>query len=366
MGRDSFLVLVCVFLIFLFITTGITVRRYKAMEVVMAKDWYSQGEAALGTGQAKPALDDFRNALAYSPGNSLYQLRLAQALAATGRVQEARTYLLSLRDREPGNGPVNLELARLAAHEQAIPEAIQYFHDAVYCEWPDPVNQRRAVRLELVKFLLDSDQKAAAVAELMSVAANLPPDASMHVEVGELLMSAGAYDDALRVFHQALDEDPHSAQALAGAGQCYFQTGQYAQAEHDLNEALHGDPKLAQIAALRDTARAVLDADPFMRWLGEQERARRAHADFDQSMKRLQACAGQRGIDLQAEGSDTLQTLYAQAMQKPVLSSDPEWVANTMDLVFAIEKATSQACGEPTGPDLALTLLAREPEGGRP
>ena len=187
---------------------------------------------ALKSGHAGAALADFRNALAYSRDNSLYQLRLAQALVATGRVQEARTYLLSLREREPGNGPVNLELARLAVREHDIPEAVQYFHDAVYSEWDgDPAVQRRAVRLELVKFLLDSDQKAAARAELIGVAGNLPPDAKLQTQVGALLMKAGGYDDALRLFRQALAANPHSAPALAGAGECYFLTGQYAQAE---------------------------------------------------------------------------------------------------------------------------------------
>jgi hypothetical protein len=92
---------------------------------------------------------------------------------------------------------VNLELARLAVREHAVSEAVQYFHDAVYSEWEgDPVLQRRAVRLELVKFLLASDQQAAARAELIGVAANLPPDPELRTQVGVLLMNAGGYDDA--------------------------------------------------------------------------------------------------------------------------------------------------------------------------
>jgi tetratricopeptide (TPR) repeat protein len=371
--RDTFLAIVIVLLILLFVITGFTVRRYHAVERGLAQDWYSQGEQALKAGHAGAALADFRNALAYSRDNSLYQLRLAQALAATGRVQEARTYLLSLRDREPGNGPVNLELARLAVREHIIPEAVRYFHDAVYCEWEgDPVVQRRAVRLELVKFLLDSDQKAAARAELIAVAANLPPDAELQTKVGELLMNAGGYDDALRLFRQALASNPHSALALAGAGECYFLTGHYAQAETYLGKALLEEPNLTQATAMQNTARAVLDLDPFMRRLGEPERERRARQAIDQAMARLEACAAQRGIDLQAAGGDVLQRLYAQAiairltMPQRSPSRDSEWVSNTMDLVFEIEKAATQACGEPQGLDLALVLIAREQEGARP
>ena len=369
--RDTFLALVFVLLVLLFVITGFTVRRFHAVERGLAENWSRRGERDLKAGHAGPALADFRNALAYSRDNSVYQLRLAQALEATGRVPEARTYLLSIRDREPGNGPVNLELGRLAAREHDIPEAVQYFHDAVYCEWEgDPVIQRRAVRLELVNFLLGSDQKAAARAELIGVAGNLPPDAKMRTQVGALLVEAGGYDDALRLFLQALETAPHSVPALAGAGECYFQTGHYAQAQTYLNRALRQDPNLTQVSAMRDTARAVLDLDPFLPRLGERERTQRTRQAFDAAMKRLQGCAAQRGIDLQGADGDPLQTLYAQAtsaqtsLRQHPRSSDSEWASNTMDLVFEIEKSAAQTCGEPMGPDLALLLIARQREGG--
>ena len=176
---------------------------------------------------------------------------------------------------------MNLELARLAAREHAVPQAVQYFHDAVYSEWEgDAAVQHRTVRLELVNFLLASGQKTAARAELIGVVGNLPPDPGLRTQVGELLMKAGAYDDALRLFRQALAAQPHAAPALAGAGECYFRTGQYAQAEAYLNRALQQDPELPQAAVLRNTARAVLDLDPFLPRLPEQERGKRAQRAF--------------------------------------------------------------------------------------
>jgi hypothetical protein len=41
-------------------------------------------------------------------------------------------------------------------------------------------------------------------------------------------------------------------------------------------------------------------------------------------------------------------------------------LSQTMDLVFEVEQATAQACGEPGGTDLALLLMAREQGGSRP
>jgi len=58
--------------------------------------------------------------------------------------------------------------------------------------------------LELVQFLLDSNQKGAARAELIAVAANLPPDVDLQTKVGSLLLEVAGYDDALRLFRQAL------------------------------------------------------------------------------------------------------------------------------------------------------------------
>jgi tetratricopeptide (TPR) repeat protein len=371
--REAFLGVIFMVLILLFVITGFAVRFYHRLERGLAQGWYSHGEAELKAGNAGAALGDFRNALFYWQDNALYRLRLAQALAATGRLQQASAYLLNLREREPGNGTVNLELARLAVRQHAVSEALRYFHDAIYGEWDnDAVGQRRAVRLELVEFLLDSDQKAAARAELIALATDLPPDAELQTKVGALLLDVAEYDDALRLFHQALAVGPRWAPALAGAGECYFQMGNYAQAQRYLARAVQQDPHLTRAAGMLHTAQAVLNLDPFNRRLSNQERARRARQAFDQAMTRLEACATQRGIDLKAAGGDPLQTLYAQAttLRRRVLqrslSRDSELLSNTMDLVFEIEKAASQGCGEPQGLDLALLLIAREQEGARP
>jgi len=371
--RDTFLAVVFALLIVLFVVTGFAVRSYDAREVRLAWDWNKRGERDLEAGRPEAALVDFRNALFHARDNARYQLRLAQALAATGSNPQARTYLLSLRERDPGNGTVNLELARLAAREHAIPEASRYYHDAVYSEWEgDPVTKRRAVRLELVQFLLDSEQTEAARSELIAVAANLPSDADLRARVATLLVKVGGYDDALRLFRQALASQPHSAVALAGAGECYFQMGRYPEAARYLERAVQQDSHLVNAAAMLDTARAVQNLDPFARRLGEPESARRAQLDFGQALARLNACAAQRGISLPAPGDDPLQKLYAQAAalqpraRESVLGRDRDLLSNVMDQVFEIEQTTSQVCGAPQGIDLALLLIARQQEATRP
>ena len=374
--RDTFLLMVIVLLIVLFAITGIAVKYYRRGEKAFAEEWYSRGEDDLQAKRVVAALADFRTALSYSHNNPQYELRLAQALArmedsAEARA-EARTYLLSLLEREPGNAIVNLELARLAARDHDAADALQYYHGAIYGQWNDhAVTRRRDARLELVEFLLSAGQKDSARAELISMATNLPADPTLLTEVGTLLMQVKGYDDALRLFHQALLKEPRLPTALAGAGECHFQKGDYTQAERYLTRAVQQDPHLAGARVLRDTARAVLNLDPFERHLPNLDRARRAALDFRTAMSRLQSCAAQKAIDLKASNGERLQMLYARAtelqpqVQQRTLSRDPELVASTMDTVFEIEQTTRRTCGDPQGQDLALLLMSQEPGGSR-
>jgi predicted Zn-dependent protease len=365
------------FLILLFVITAFAVRFYHDVEKGYAHDWYARGEEDLRAGHADAALVDFRTAVSYSHDDERYQLRLAQALMATrqpgGAGTEARTYLLNLWEREPGNGTVNLELGRLAARDHAVPDVLRFYHGAIYGAWEDdPVGKRRAARLELVQVLLDLGQKASARAELIALTAGLPADPALQTQVGTFLLQVAGYDDALKLFRGALASEPRLAPALAGAGECYFQNGRYAEAERYLARAVREDPHLAQAAARRDTAQAVLNIDPFDRRLSATERARRAALAFDTALACLQNCAAQRGVDLTAllaqagAGNDPLQNLYAQATKlKPRvkelnLRRDSELLSNAMDVAFEIEQTTAYACGAPQGLDLALLLIARE------
>jgi tetratricopeptide (TPR) repeat protein/predicted nucleic acid-binding Zn ribbon protein len=374
--RDAFLLLLFVLLILLFIITGFAVRSYHDVEKGFAQDWYARGKENLQAGRADAAVADFRTALSYSRDNSRYQLRLAQALMAShakGASAEAQTYLLNLWEREPGNAIVNLQLARLAARDHAVPDVLRFYHGAIYGEWDaDPVGSRRAARMELVQVLLDSGQKDSARAELIGLAADLPADPDLQIKVGDLLVQVGGYDDALKLFREALTLKPDSAPALAGAGECYFQNAQYAEAERYLARALREDPHMTREAAMRDTAQDVLNLNPFDRRLNAKERARRAAQAFNIALARLQDCAKQQGVDLTATGNNPLQNLYAQATElKPVVeernfSRDSDLLSNTMDVAFDIEQGTVQACGAPQGLDLALLLIAREQGGGQP
>lgn len=371
--RDTFLLLTVLILIVLFVLTGFAARSYHARQRVLGGDWFARGDKDLGAGRAKAAVEDFRTALVYARQNTLYELKLAQALAAAGRLDEARAYLVTLWEREPGSGTVNLELAHLAVRTQSLPDALRYFHGAIYGEWADdPARRRQAARLELAEFLHQIGERSRAQSELIALAADLPDDPQVVTQVGTLLLQNGEHDQALKLFRRALNQNSRLDAALAGAGEVYFEQNNFTEAQRYLSQAVAENPHLSRAADLLEATRLVLSVDPFERHLGDTERAQRTIDAFNQAMSRLEHCAAQRRLDLKAEGSDELQKLYTQAvklqprLRKSSLDAHSALLFSVMDLVFEIEKVAQRECGEPQPLDKALLLVARAQGGARP
>lgn len=369
--RNTLLLLSFLVLIILFVITSFAVKAYHAQERELAQQWYSAGERQLQAGRAEAALEDFRSALIYSRNNSRVELQLAHALAAAGHLSEARAYLLGLWEREPGNGTVNLELARLAAQSSSVPEAVQYYHDAVYGQWDaHPAQHRRQAGLELAEFLLRVGQKAQAQAELIALTADLPPDPALETQVGTLLLKTGEYDHAAPLFRQALRLHPNYMPALEGGGEASFEMRNYRDARRYLTRAKRLGALSAQSQSRLETATLILESDPLAPRLSGQERTSRALRAFAQSMTRLIGCAAASGVSLEnGQQQSDLQKVNALALAlKPKvrersLARDPDLLLKVTDMVFEIEKVTERACGEPQGMDLALLLLSRAQEG---
>ena len=170
--------LLCVLALVLFLAlTALLSRLYHKKIHTLADAMYAQGEADEQANNFNAALNDYRNALVYNPGNLRFQFHLAKALAAAGRDEEARSYLLNLLSESPGSGEVNLELARVAAHSNSMADAMRYYQSAIYGEWnSDPIGMRWQVRRELCQFLLDRGAVKQAAPEVIALAENTPAD----------------------------------------------------------------------------------------------------------------------------------------------------------------------------------------------
>ncbi|MFB3917924.1 MAG: tetratricopeptide repeat protein [Terriglobales bacterium] len=357
----------------LFAVTCFITQRYEAEQRALARHAFARGNQELISGQPEKAVADLRTALFYSRENRQYRLRLAEALAASGRTDEAISHFQTLWDSAPGDGLINLQLARLAARKLNLAQALRFYHGAIYGVWEkDPVAQRLQVRLELINFLLQENSKQQAESELIAAAEVLPDDAGLHTRVGDLFMKIPDYGRALAQYQLALKLSPRDAGALLGVGQAAYQLGQYRTAQQYLEKGAAGSPQGAQEAqSLLETIRTLFQINPFQPRLSSRERASRVVSAFQRAGERLQECAQLSGEQLQVQPAATpLQQLHARWVQERrnvtirALARDSDLIDPAMDLVFDIEQQTTNKCGGSADVvDKALLLISRNREG---
>jgi tetratricopeptide (TPR) repeat protein len=376
LSREAMLLIAAFVLVIMFVFTGLMARFYHQTERSLGRSWSVRGDAAMSRGDLKEAVEDYRTALVYSrsngetsSANDAYTLHLAEALAGSSHLEEARAYFLSLAEKQPGNAVVNLQLARLAARQNNVPEASRYYNAAIFGVWDtDPASQRRSARIEFAKFLLQHAQPTEAQAQLIALAAALPgasrEDAPLHVQAGQLLLEAGVQAQALAEFRRAILLDRTSLDALRGAGMAAYSIGDYRDAANYLERAERESQLGAGEKQFLETSRAIVAHDPFAPALSSKEQARRTAEDFTIALNKAQACAASLG----ASASQNLQQAVASAQSQKAqasatyLGAHPDLVPGIMELAFSLEDAAMQ-CGPLTGDDLALQLLGRSRAG---
>ena len=366
--RPAMLVLLSILAVIFFLAvTGLS-RVYHTQRTSLGDRWFSRGLADLDAQHYDAAVTEFRSALLYSRDEYSYQLSLAEALIGLGHTGEAVAYLLNLWDREPDNGLVNLELARIMGQRGQIDQAVRYYHNAVYAAWPHgQEGKRRNARLELIELLLRAKRQGDAQAELMALAANAANEPSLQETIGDLFMQAGDYERALDAYRTILKTDDHNAAALAGAGNAAFQLGRYPVAQEYLERLMRIDPSDMQSAQRLQMTEMVLRMDPFRPQISIADRNKNVVDAFASAGQRLKTCPLPSRDTFGATGSapslnDEWTSLKPQITDTG-LRRKPDLAQAAMDLVFRIERQTSNVCGTPAGPDLALLLIAKLHEG---
>jgi tetratricopeptide (TPR) repeat protein len=337
-------------------------RLHNAQQRALAEHWAQRGAQDMQARRYAEAVTNFRTALLYQRDESSYVLNLAKALLGNGQMDEAYAYLTSLWEREPENGMVNLELARIAEQKGDSDRAIRHFHNAIYAAWPeDEERERLNARFELVELLLRKNDKTQAQAELIALAENVAEDPATAVRIGNLFLEAQDKAHALSEFELALKEDPKNEAALAGAGRAAFESGRFTPATQYLQQAVDAAPGDQESAARLRIAQLVLEMDPFRPEKKAKEREEAVVNAFAVAGKRLNTCAG-------PNTSTELQMLAQQwAALKPQITeahlrTDPDLGAAAMALAFHIERASEARCGAGAETDAALALIARNHE----
>lgn len=351
-----------------FLLVTVLSRAYQDQREALGSRWFSRGVADLNAKRYDAAVTDFRAALLYSRENYAYQLNLAEALLGMKHLGEASAYLLNLWDRQPDDGLVNLELARIAVQQGKSDQAIRYYHDAVYAVWPrDQEFQRRTARLELIELLLHLNQATDAQSELIALQANAGDNPELQRQIGDFFARAGDYEHALGAYNAALKSDRHNTTALAGAGESAFHLQRYSEAQHYLQAAIALNPTDSQNADRLKMTELVLQMDPYRRPISAAQRTRLVMQAFATAGQRLQACTPPPSSPSKAStvNSDLGKewTVLKPRISERNLLRDSDLVDSAMNLVFRIERSTSGVCGTPSGPDLALLLISKLHEG---
>lgn len=341
-------------------------RFFESRQSARADQYFQQGTLDLRNHRPDLAVNDFHAALTYSRDNYTAQLCLAQALLGLNRTEEALQYLVNLWQREPENGMVNFELARIYAEKGDATQALRYYHNSIYAIWnadQDPV--RRSARLELINFLLARQMHGQAEAELIALESSLPQDSELITKVAGLFMQVPDYQRALTLFIRSLKLKHQNPDALAGAGQAAFELGQYKTSQRYLKSAVAANASDTTSGQLLETARLVIQLDPYNMRLSSSRRAANVKDAVRSAAARLSACmANLSPSNSASSGLQTLSTRLSQLQLKLRRSAlDSDTLDQSMSVVFDIEQQTKNVCGPPTGKDLALLLISREQEG---
>jgi tetratricopeptide (TPR) repeat protein len=350
----------------LFAVTLFLFRSFAAHRAELAQRWSERGRIAISQGKPDQAVVALRTALSYAPDDRSSELLLAQALGDAGHLDEAYNYFLGLRETEPGDGFINLRMARLAAQKKDTQAAVNYYRAAIYGTWEgDGTVRRREVRLELARYLIAHHDNDNARSELLIAGGNNPNDVGVALILADLLQQAGYRQDALSYYQKVLALEPKNETALAAAGRMEYEGGNFEEAHRLLEEAVReqGDAP-ADISTMIENSARIVSLSPAEK-LSAGERVERILRARELAKRRFDSCVAQ--VSTAGALASPLQSLGARwANADAKLSREDlleETIAQdaTMRLIFDTEVQTNQICGAPSGDDALLLLLAKSP-----
>jgi tetratricopeptide (TPR) repeat protein len=363
--------------------TRLVVNAYDDQRHGLADKFYAAGSRAMEAQHPEQAVSAFEAALIYSHDNFEYQLKLTDALLASGATSEAVAQLHAFLDQRPGDAEVNLKLARLEARRHHVDPALQYYVAALKGDWPehtDPFPQRIAVRFESAEYLVDQGRRQEADNALQALAAVLPVSWPQQDKLGDLFLRVGDAGRALNVFQGQLNQDPEDQVALLGAARASLAAASYTSARRYLLEIKPPTEESRTLLAQMDRMEAL---DPFAPHTSEPLRIERTIAVFRVAKARLAGCMpGSLG---QADATPPAPLVPNNSKAQQQWSELEKWAAqlapmmngqklrgrddlieSTMRFVFQTELAAEKSCGRAENAsvdDEALLLLARERMG---
>jgi tetratricopeptide (TPR) repeat protein len=357
--RSSFLGTFTLVLIAIAVLFGIDlflVRMEQSESRAESARLFRDGQDLMRQGRAAGAARQFQAALSIARGNRDYQIALAQALLASGKLASAEEFVSDLLQRDSTDGSSNLIMARVLVKEGRIPEATSYYHRAIYGRWKDdPARHRQEAGFELVDLLAKQDSKQELLAELLPLQESAPDDVETRLRIGNLFLTAGSPARAADVFRLIVRDRPQDAEAHMGLGQAEFAQGNYRSAGADFLAALHLKPADETIRKRLDLTTRVLELDPTQRGLGLANRYRRSLKLLQMTLDEVEQCPEAA----HAEDLNELAVSARKAVNQPVSAiRQNEAFETNLDLAEQLWQSAKNKCEPAVKPpeDLALVL----------
>jgi len=352
----------------IFLLTLLLYRSFENHRQTLGLRWKARGEAALQAGNPVQAIDALRSALAYTPDRQT-EIELAMALAQAGKTVEATAYFNTLLESAPGDGVINLQLARLAAKKGDEPLAIHRYQAALDGTWEgNGYDRRREVRLELVNYLLSRKEYNSARTQLLIAASNAPDDPQIKDQIAATMEKAQDPTDALSLYRAVSARRDAPLAAFEGAGRTAFNLGLYRVANAYLSRALSHPGAAALPPAERaadqymvDTASHILLLYPDLN-LPARSRAERILYIRKVARDRLSACTTSNPAA--APKLSAIVSRWDQipsVLTVPQLEQQPDLENSILQLAWDTETGTVQYCGPPSGDDALLLRIAQNP-----
>lgn len=340
----------------LFAIDTILVEKERAERRSEARQLYQEGLRLESQGAAPEAVDRLRSAFSDERDNPVYQRALAVAQLAAGKITDAQTELTDRLQRDPTDAAASLIMARTLVREHQLPQAIAFYHRAIYGQWEDDrMGSQNQARFELADLLAREGLRQELLAELLPLRTAAPGDAQTRKRIARLFIAAGSPSQAIGILRDILRQDGDDAEAWADLGEAEFQRANYRAARTGFLAALKLTPENRGIAARLALCNQVLALNPTERGIGSAEQYRRSLNLLQLTLGAVIGCAGPLSSQPLQALTDTVRTAVGQRVPEPRLHDAAE--AN-LDLAARFWQARQKECTKPVAEsERALALV---------
>jgi len=186
------------------------------------------------------AAEELRKVLSLNPNEPAANFHMGRVLQEQGNVEEALSYFRKVMTISPEDPHVYNAIGELFVSRNMLDDAIETYRAGLK---PNPGDGYLHRGLGMA--LLEQGRVAEAIQEL-TAAAELLPDAGVHVNLGHALLAAGDVEGAVQHFRRAIWLDPGNPQAHYNLGNVWLMQGRLDEAVICYEKAIALKPDYAK------------------------------------------------------------------------------------------------------------------------